>query len=80
LAAADASNAVGYIDVAFEITSHGRGEQIRIIDATADVPRSARKQLIRVIETSSFRPRVSNGEIADTSPVVVRYYVPGPQP
>jgi hypothetical protein len=80
LAATSASKASGYIDVAFEITNHGRGEQIRIIDATTDATRSARKHLIRVIETSSFRPRVSNGEIAEASPVVVRYYVPRPQP
>jgi hypothetical protein len=65
-----------YIDVAFAVTKYGTGEQIEILDTSSGATRSEERDLIRLIETTSFRPRVVDGKLADSAPVVVRYYVP----
>lgn len=64
-----------YIDVAFDITKRGRSERIEILDSAADVKRSDEKELTRMIRQSSFRPRLADGEFADSSRVSLRYYL-----
>ena len=62
-----------YIDVAFDITKYGRGEQIAILDAGNGATRAEQRDLMRLIETTSFRPRFVDGVLADSARVVVRY-------
>jgi hypothetical protein len=64
----------GYIDVSFEIDKHGRSHHVRILGTTTDSPRAVEKRVVQFISGSRFRPRVVNGRLADSAPVVVRYY------
>jgi hypothetical protein len=72
-AAATASAAAGYIDVAFEITTDGQARNIEVLGATSSTTKAREQDLAAFIETALFRPRVVNGRIAD-SRVVWRYY------
>jgi hypothetical protein len=73
--ASDATQAAGYIDVAFEI-SRGQGRRVRILDTTTNATDADKTRLVQLIESSSFRPRVTDGEFARASPIVLRYYLP----
>ncbi|WP_428103087.1 hypothetical protein [Candidatus Rariloculus sp.] len=64
-----------YIDVAFVITRHGESDQIEILDSSMNATEAQKDELFRLIETSRFRPRATDGQFADTSPVVVRYHL-----
>ena len=75
LVSEDATESAEYIDVAFDITKHGKSEHVEILDTTTDMTRAAERELVRLIERRSFRPRVTNGEFADAASVVVRYYL-----
>lgn len=70
---ATSTGSSSYIDVAFVVTKHGRGEQIEILGASENATRGDKKDLIRLIESTSFRPRFVDGELADAAPVVLRY-------
>lgn len=68
------ADSTGYIDVAFEITRRGTGRHVEILDSTSNASRAAQRDLVRQIKVSLFRPRITNGEIADPGRVVFRYY------
>lgn len=74
LAADEAREPVGHIDVEFEITKYGRARRIEILGAEnaadADVAR-----LDKLVATSRFRPRLTESGSPDATPVVVRYYL-----
>ncbi|HJR69304.1 MAG TPA: hypothetical protein VKA43_04635, partial [Gammaproteobacteria bacterium] len=53
----------------------GRARDIEIRGAT-NVTAAEQDDLVRLLKNSRFRPRLTEGELADTSPVVVRYYLP----
>ncbi len=74
-ASAVSAEAPRYIDVAFAVTKYGTGEQIEILDTSSGATRTEERDLIRLIETMSFRPRVVDGTLADSAPVVVRYHL-----
>jgi hypothetical protein len=66
--------ATGHIDVAFTITKYGRSRDVEIreaVNATDD----ARERLRDLINSSRFRPRLTDGVFADTTPVAFRYYL-----
>ena len=65
-----------FIDVAFAITQYGEAGQIEILDSSENATGTEEKNLIRLIKYGSFRPRAVDGELADSAPVVVRYYLP----
>ncbi len=67
--------ASGHIDVAFDITKFGVSRRIEILDTTVGATDADRQSLVRLISRSRFRPRVTDGEFANRSRVVVRYYV-----
>jgi tetratricopeptide (TPR) repeat protein len=69
------SGSAGHIDVAFDITEHGRGEHVEMLDTTSGVKRATERDLIRLIERTSFRPRSTDGGFDNPSRVVVRYYL-----
>jgi hypothetical protein len=71
--AAAAATSSRYIDVSFDITKHGRGERIEILDTSQGATRAEQRDLIRSIERTTFRPRLVDGKIADSAPVAVRY-------
>ena len=73
--ASDATGATGYIDVAFEIGRYGKGERVRILDTTTNATGTDEKRLVELIQRSRFRPRMTDGEFARVSPVVLRYYL-----
>ena len=64
-----------YIDVAFVITRHGESDRIEILDSTMNATEAQKDDLFRLIESSRFRPRATDGQFADTSPMVVRYHL-----
>lgn len=76
LARDETRNATGHIDVAFDVTKYGRGRGVEILAAANATP-DARKRLVRLIINSRFRPRPTNGELAGTARVFVRYYLYG---
>ena len=80
LASEPTSESDEHIDVAFEIDKYGHSEGIEAVGSTSTVADAAKKNLVRTIARSRFRPRVSDGRVADHSPVVVRYYLAGPGP
>jgi len=63
-----------HVDVAFEIDQIGKSHHIRILPTTPGLGRAAEKELVQLIARSHFRPRLVNGRLADSAPVVVRYY------
>jgi hypothetical protein len=64
-----------YIDVAFAVTEHGRGERIEILATSNEATRTEEKDVVHLIEGTTFRPRVVDGELAAAAPVVLRYYL-----
>jgi hypothetical protein len=64
-----------YIDVAFEITRFGESRRVEILGAAPNVSDAAKDELVSLIKANRFRPRVTDGELARASPVVVRYYL-----
>jgi hypothetical protein len=71
--ASDATRAAtGHVEVEFVITKYGRARAIQIRDATNAAHR-ARADLVDLMKSSRFRPRLTDGRCADSSPVVVRY-------
>jgi hypothetical protein len=75
LASEETPASKGYIDVAFEINRYGRSDGIEIIGSTNNVTDAAKRNLARVIARSTFRPRLTDGRVAESSPIVVRYYL-----
>ena len=64
----------GYIDVAFEITKYGRSRAVEVLDA-AEATSAAKRDLLALIRNNRFRPRLTDGQLEDASPVRVRYYL-----
>jgi hypothetical protein len=65
----------GHVDVAFAITKYGRARNVEILDAT-NATEADQADLVGLLKSSRFRPRLTDGEFADASPVVVRYELP----
>ena len=69
-----------FVDVAFAISNYGEAGQIEILDSSENASGLEERALIRLIKFGSFRPRAVDGELADSAPVVVRYYLPQNRP
>ena len=65
----------GFIDVSFVITEAGKSKRIDVLDMTPNVVRAEERDLIRTIKYERFRPRVTDGRVAESEPIVVRYYL-----
>ena len=65
----------GHIDVAFEVDKYGRSHRFQILGTTDNSTVAAEKRLEQLIKRSRFRPKLMNGQFADTAPIVVRYYL-----
>lgn len=77
LVAEDTRAAAEYVDVAFEVTREGKGRNVRIVEATTESKRAARRQVTELVLRSRFRPRLVDGQFADSAPIVLRYYLNG---
>ena len=75
LASEETPESTGHIDIAFEITKFGRSKSVDVLDTTSNAARAQKRDLIHLIKRHRFRPRVINGEFADSAAVVVRYYL-----
>jgi hypothetical protein len=80
LASPETPDSRGFIDVSFDITKYGRSRNIQILDSTTNATEDEQDRLVRLITRSYFRPRVTDGHIADRAPVVVRYYLNADSP
>jgi tetratricopeptide (TPR) repeat protein len=69
-----------FVDVAFAISKYGEAGQIEILDSSENASGQEERALIRLIKYAHFRPRAVVGELADSAPVVVRYYLPHNRP
>jgi tetratricopeptide (TPR) repeat protein len=65
-----------FVDVAFVINPYGEAAELEILDSSENATGAEERALLRLIKYGSFRPRAVNGEIADSAPVVLRYYLP----
>jgi len=69
------AESTGYIDLEFEITKFGHGANVEILATTPNVSRRSERDLTWSIEHSVFRPRLTEGQFADSSRVVARYFL-----
>ena len=69
------AGSTGYIDVAFNITSRGRSDDIEIVGASENVRRADMRDLEQLIGRTLFRPIMADGEMVDLAPVSLRYYL-----
>ena len=69
------AGSTGYIDVAFDISSRGRGDNIEIIGTSENVRRAATRDLEQLIGRTLFRPVIAQGEVVELAPVSLRYYL-----
>lgn len=66
----------GHIDIRFVVTSDGKADDIEILDTTSDaVPRSARRDFADLIKRTRFRPMLADGQLTDSPPIDIRWYV-----
>lgn len=66
----------GHIDIQFVVTDRGTSDYIDVLDTTsANVPREVERDLINEIKYGHFRPKIVNGEPADSGPFVIHYYL-----
>ena len=64
-----------YIEVSFEVTKYGESRRVEILGAAPEVSDAAKEKLATLIKGSRFRPRVTDGELTEAAPVVLRYYL-----
>lgn len=66
----------GHIDIEFIVTAEGDSDDIEILETTTEgVPRDVRRDLVDLIKHGQFRPMMTDGRLADSEPIVVRYYL-----
>jgi hypothetical protein len=65
----------GQIKWQLTVSRYGESRRIEILETTMNATDPDKTRLIRLIQSSRFRPRVTDGEFARASPVVVRYYL-----
>lgn len=75
LASEETPATTGHIDVAFEITKFGKSRNIEILETTANAPTAAGDALVDTIKRRRFRPIATDGAVADSPRLVVRYYL-----
>lgn len=63
-----------YIELAFDVTKYGEGEDVERLDASGTA-RDVEKDLVRTIRRGAFRPRLVEGEAVDADRVVLRHHV-----
>jgi hypothetical protein len=80
LASDDTQPSADYVDVSFEITKFGASRKIEVLEATPNVTRATKNDVVHLVARSRFRPRITDGLIVDTSPIVVRYHLSSSQP
>jgi hypothetical protein len=75
LVASQVSATTPYLDVSFVIRADGRSRNVEVLAKSDDMTRSDERRIVNTVRHSRFRPRVVDGQFADSEPLVVRYYV-----
>jgi len=75
LSPAPTADVAGYIEVAFDISKYGVASGIDVLDTSTISNEAVERNLVNWVRHNRFRPRVVDGEIARSAPVVARYYV-----
>jgi hypothetical protein len=75
LVSGETAQSKGYIDVAFVIARDGKSSRVQVLDKTPNVTRSDERNLVRTIRNSRFRPQLIDGQLADSVPVSLRYFL-----
>jgi hypothetical protein len=70
----------GFIDVAFDVTREGRGRRVEILDTSENSTRADERRLRQLVARSRFRPRLVDGQLADSDTVTLRYYLQAETP
>jgi hypothetical protein len=71
----DQAGSAGHLDVGFEVDRYGESGRVRTRSLAGSATRAVEKRLEQVIKRMQFRPRLVDGHVAGTGPIVVRYYV-----
>jgi hypothetical protein len=54
---------------------YGKARDVKILGTTSYAKRDAKRRLIQLLLRRRFRPIMTDGEFADTGPIVLRYYI-----
>ena len=71
------AGSAGHLDVGFEVDRYGESSRVRTRALAGSATRAVEKQLEQTIKRTHFRPRLVDGKVAGTGPILVRYYVNG---
>lgn len=72
----EAARSGEYVDLAFEVTREGRSRNVEILRGSTERSRAIARHVNQLIRRSRFRPRLVDGQFADSPPILVRYYLP----
>jgi hypothetical protein len=75
LTGVDTTQAIGHIDVRFDLTRRGTAERVEIVETSEGITRAEQGNLVQLIEGRNFRPMLVEGRVAEATPVTLRYYV-----
>jgi len=64
-----------YVDVSFIVTTRGYADRVRAVSRSKNLSRADERDVERLIERLTFRPRMTDGKLADSEPFLLRYYV-----
>jgi tetratricopeptide (TPR) repeat protein len=64
----------GYLDVSFRITRYGNVRDMEVLGKTDNASPALERRLKRLLRSAPFRPRIIDGEPADSDTVALRYY------
>ena len=64
-----------YLDVNFEIRDNGKTASIKVVDSSDGLSRSVVREVEDTIRHGRFRPFAANGQLLESEPVTVRYYI-----
>ena len=71
LAADDAGATAGYVDLTFELNRYGTARRIEVLAADPGIADAAERRIVRIVARSVFRPRITDGEFARRTPILL---------
>lgn len=72
----ETSTSRGHIDIQFGVTDKGTSDDVRVLDTTtANVSRDVERDFVNEIKHGKFRPKIVDGEPADSGPFVIHYFL-----
>jgi hypothetical protein len=74
LARDETREAIGHVDIRFEITKSGRARRIAVV-GSENATDMELGRVERLIASSTFRPRVVDNQFAESAPIAFRYHL-----